>query len=316
MAHYSSLFTLGLLSDRASPPPSPESNIFYKFRKSSLPTRTLSKSSSEISGPFQSHHAPPQFTNPFANSSHSTTELRSFLSLDLAADTTLATRHSSKHLSPLDTGAHPHHPADLPPHRKPSSSWHFSTTTPPLSLPSARRPSRDSLRTLPSPRPAPSSALPEIPSGPPKDLPHLPPIMIPHPSLFPAPSPGGISPTSYHAPLSAPPAATLSPSDRSSSFALTSAPVSPLSSPSFHGSRQGSFMSFSSTGTSIRTSRRRNMERSNALACLEGRSRNPARVPRSMRQRNFMSMSDDEAEEVGDGEDTGGDADVEEMVII
>lgn len=71
-------------------------------------------------------------------------------------------------------------------------------------------------------------------------------------------------------------------------------------------------MSFSSTGTSIRTSRRRNMERSNALACLEGRSRNPSRVPRSMRQRNFMSMSDDEAEEVGDGEDTGGDADVED----
>jgi hypothetical protein len=31
-----------------------------------------------------------------------------------------------------------------------------------------------------------------------------------------------------------------------------------------------------------------------------------------MRQRNFMSMSDDEAEEVGDGEDTGGDADVED----
>ena len=65
-------------------------------------------------------------------------------------------------------------------------------------------------------------------------------------------------------------------------------------------------MSFSSTGTSVRTVRRRNVERSDALACLEGRSRNPARIPSKARQRNFMSMSDDE------DEDAGGDADVED----
>lgn len=54
------------------------------------------------------------------------------------------------------------------------------------------------------------------------------------------------------------------------------------------------------------------MERSNALACLEGRSRSPGRIARSVRQRNFMSMSDDEDEEAGGDEDTAGDADVED----
>lgn len=71
-------------------------------------------------------------------------------------------------------------------------------------------------------------------------------------------------------------------------------------------------MSFSSSATSIRTARRRNMERSNALACLEGRSHVPGRVPRKVRQRNFMSMSDDEDEVAGDDEDAGGDADIED----
>ena len=108
MAHYSSLFTLGLLSDRASPPSSPKANLFYKFRKSSLPT----KSSSE-SYPASPDDALPQFTNPFdANSpvSEASTELRSFLSLDLAADKNLSL---NRILSPLDTNAL--HSTDLPP---------------------------------------------------------------------------------------------------------------------------------------------------------------------------------------------------------
>jgi len=71
-------------------------------------------------------------------------------------------------------------------------------------------------------------------------------------------------------------------------------------------------MSFSSSATSVRTARRRNVERSNALACLEGRSRMPGRVPRKVRQRNFMSMSDDEDDAAGDEDDAGGDADVED----
>jgi hypothetical protein len=104
MAHYSSLFTLGLLSDRASPPSSPKTNMFYKFRKSSLPTKSVSKPSLEFYAASPSD-APPQFTNPFDASSpvsEASTELRSFLSLDLAADKNLS---SSRLLLPLDRTA-------------------------------------------------------------------------------------------------------------------------------------------------------------------------------------------------------------------
>jgi hypothetical protein len=111
MAHYSSLFTLGLLSDRASPPSSPKSNVFYKFRKSSLPTRSISKSSSselyDAASPSSFDRPPPQFTNPFAGAadnspeSEASTELRSFLSLDLAADN--KNLSSARFLSPLHT---------------------------------------------------------------------------------------------------------------------------------------------------------------------------------------------------------------------
>ncbi|KAI0248997.1 hypothetical protein BJV78DRAFT_1156133 [Lactifluus subvellereus] len=320
MAHYSSLFTMGLLSDRVSPPPSPKSNIFYKFRKSSLPNRVSSKPS-EISLPSQELRAPPQFTNPFADSPTVTTELRSFLSLDLAGDKPLIARRSNKFLSPLDTNVtrtSPPYTANPPPqqHMLPSSTCHPPVPTSPLSLPSARRSSRDSLRTLPSPRPAPSSALPRVPSN--RTEPHPPPIVIPSPSLFPfasssksAKSARGSSPTSYRPPLSAPPAAPLSSS--SAFFAPTSPPVSPISFPSSRSSRNLSFMSFSSTSTSVRTARRRKVERSYALACLEGRSRTPGRTRRSIRRRNFMSMTDDEDEdEAVEGIDDGGDADVED----
>jgi hypothetical protein len=65
------------------------------------------------------------------------------------------------------------------------------------------------------------------------------------------------------------------------------------------------------TPLSVRSSRRRNAERSNALACLEGLSCVPGRIPRNSRQQNFMSMSDDEDEEA-DTDATGADADVED----
>jgi hypothetical protein len=115
MAHYSSLFTMGLLSDRASPPTSPKSNIFYTFRKSSLPTSALSKPS-DISLSSEVLHAPPQFTNPFADSPNANTELRSFLSLDLAADKASVARRSTKSLSLLNTNVPggPPHSANLP----------------------------------------------------------------------------------------------------------------------------------------------------------------------------------------------------------
>ncbi|KAN0113820.1 hypothetical protein V8E52_007292 [Russula decolorans] len=311
MAHYSSLFTLGLLSDRASPPSSPKSNIFYKFRKSSLPTRSISKPTSELYAASPSEGLP-QFTNPFATNSpvsEQSTELRSFLSLDLAADKSLS---SSRLLSPLDTA--PLRSTNFPP-LQPLPSLPPSA---PHSVP-ARRPSRDSLRTLPSPRPAPSSALPNVPSQR-KDSRAPPPILIPSPSLFPPASSssrlvaGRGSPTSHRPPLSAPPVNTCSPSRTSNHVLPTPSPVSPLSSPSFRRTRQESFMSFSPAGTvtTSRTVRRRNVERSNALACLEGRSRTPGRVSRRMRRRNFMSMSDDDDEEKARDEDTEGDADVED----
>jgi hypothetical protein len=76
--------------------------MFYKFRKSSLPTRSISKPSSEYYAASPSDGLP-QFTNPFAANSpvsQTSTELRSFLSLDLAADKNLS---SGRLLSPLDT---------------------------------------------------------------------------------------------------------------------------------------------------------------------------------------------------------------------
>jgi hypothetical protein len=109
MDNYSSLFTMGLLSERASPVSSPRSSFFSKFRKSSLPTKALSKPSEMLysrgEGRFYPNNDPaPQFTNPFGDSSPAATnELCSFLSLDLAADGSSTARRSSKFLSPLDT---------------------------------------------------------------------------------------------------------------------------------------------------------------------------------------------------------------------
>jgi hypothetical protein len=112
MDDYSSLFTMGLLSERASPVSSPRSNFFFKFRKSSLPTKAPSEMLySRGEGRFYPNDAPPpQFTNPFGDSPTATNvnELRSFLSLDLAADGTSIARHSSNYLSPLDTSAGPY----------------------------------------------------------------------------------------------------------------------------------------------------------------------------------------------------------------
>ncbi|KAI9435293.1 hypothetical protein H4582DRAFT_2059554 [Lactarius indigo] len=304
MDHYSSLFTMGLLSERSSPvSSSPRSNFFSKFRKSSLPTKALSNPSemhTRGDGRFYLNDAPPpQFTNPFGDSPEATNELRSFLSLDLAADRTSTARRSSKFLSPLDMSAPPAYSANIS-----SPQQRLSDTMAPLSVP--RRPSRDSLRTLPSPGPAPSSALPDIPS----EREHariLPPIIIPTPSHFPV-----VSPSSSPPPHSAPPM-TFAPSSDVPSFVSppspTLSPPSPLT--SRRAQQHASFISFASNTTSVRTARRRHVERSNALACLEGLSRAPGRIPRNTRQ-NFMSMSDDEDEEAMDDTDVGKDADVED----
>ncbi|KAI9453700.1 hypothetical protein BJY52DRAFT_1396253 [Lactarius psammicola] len=338
MDHYSSLFTMGLLSERASPVSSPSrSNFFFKFRKSSLPTKALSKPSEMYTrgdGRFYPNDAPPpQFTNPFGDSPNATDELRSFLSLDLAADSTSTARRSSKYyLSPLDKCASPAYSANLSPYVSNATTTyrrcisnvlfvcvdrrqHHPDTMAPLSLPPARRPSRDSLRTLPSPGPAPSTALPDIPSG--RENARLPPpIIIPSSSLLPvvpsSSSPGGGSLMFPQPPHSAPP--NFAPSSDIPSFVSPPSPsLSPVSPVSRRAQQHASFISFASNVTSIRTARRRNAERSNALACLEGLSRAPGRIPRNTRQQNFMSMSDDEDEEGAmDDTDAGKDADVED----
>ncbi|KAF8266154.1 hypothetical protein EI94DRAFT_1733910 [Lactarius quietus] len=87
-------------------------------------------------------------------------------------------------------------------------------------------------------------------------------------------------------------------------------PISSVSRPTSPRTLQHSFISFSSNTTSVRTSRRRNAERNNALACLEGISRVSGRIARNPRQHNFMSMSDDEDEECDT--DAGEEADVED----
>ena len=123
MDNYSSLFTMGLLSERASPvsSSSTKSNFFSKFRKSSLPTKALSKPSEMLysrgDGHFRPNNAPPpQFTNPFGDSPTKTNELRSFLSFDLAADGASTARRPSNYLSPLDTSAPPPYSANPSPY--------------------------------------------------------------------------------------------------------------------------------------------------------------------------------------------------------
>ncbi|KAH8997871.1 hypothetical protein EDB86DRAFT_2828718 [Lactarius hatsudake] len=277
---------MGLLSERGSPVSSPaKSNFFSKFRKSSLPTKALSKPSelhSRGDGRFYLNNAPPpQFTNPFGDSPEATNGLRSFLSLDLAADRTSTARRSSKFLSPLDMSAPPAHSANVSPTR---TIVRFAR------YPSEREHARN-----------------------------LPPIIIPGPSLFPvlssSSSPGSSALRFPQPPHSAPPM-TYAPSSDIPSFVSPSSPtISPLSPPSPLTSRRAqqhaSFISFSSNTTSVRTARRRHVERSNALACLEGLSRAPGRIPRNTRQ-NFMSMSDDEDEEAMNDTDVGKDADVED----
>lgn len=113
---------MGLLSERASPVSSPRSSFFSKFRKSSLPTKALSKPSEMLysrgEGRFYPNNdPPPQFTNPFGGESPAATnELRSFLSLDLAADGSSTARRSSKFLSPLDTSPSTVYSATLSPY--------------------------------------------------------------------------------------------------------------------------------------------------------------------------------------------------------
>ncbi|KAA1475543.1 hypothetical protein DENSPDRAFT_853060 [Dentipellis sp. KUC8613] len=200
---------------------------------------------------------------------------------------------SHRTLSPLP----PSPSALLPPHprtaspRSPARS--FSPLPPSPVAPSTRRPSRDSLRHLPSPKPAPNTTLPQIPTSPRRALPPLPHLntTVPAPSV-PSPSSSSSPWTSHRSTLSAP--SVLPPPSPTPSSCLI---PSPIAVPQTQTQR----FSFASGATSVRTPSKRSANRSDALACLEGRDR--ARY----RRRNFMSLSDDEDEDEEDDE-----ADVED----
>ncbi|KNZ72627.1 hypothetical protein J132_02220, partial [Termitomyces sp. J132] len=119
--------------------------------------------------------------------------------------------------------------------------------------------SRDSMRSIPSPKPAPSTTLPDVPRQPPSPPPRLPSIAV-NPSL-------GLS--LDRASQSAP-ALLVSPKRDS-----TSSVVSPTI---------------------------RKINRSHALARLEGRTNSTRRRSRPIK-RNFMSMSDEESEADDDDDD-------------
>ena len=121
----------------------------------------------------------------------------------------------------------------------------MSTMSPTPAVSARRRASKETLRSIPSPKPAPSTTLPDVP---------IPPV--------------------------SPPAAASS-KKRSRSIQV----LSP---------RHRRAPSARSESVSSHVRRKSRMD---ALACLEGRSRAPHRVPRASPLRNnFMSFSDDEDE--------------------
>ncbi|RXW23911.1 hypothetical protein EST38_g1957 [Candolleomyces aberdarensis] len=136
-----------------------------------------------------------------------------------------------------------------------------STPAQPLRL----RYSRDSIRSIPSPKPAPSITLPELP--------------VPK-----APTPVPVA--------SAPPRLPSIPKLPSLRISRTEAPTTVVS---LKKSR------FSTTTTSTVSTRARKINRSNALDRLEGKIKLQASAPPSISRfslrRNFMSLSDDESDD-------------------
>ncbi|KDQ50769.1 hypothetical protein JAAARDRAFT_63043 [Jaapia argillacea MUCL 33604] len=262
-------------------------------------------------------------------------QLRSFLSLDLAdsqslTEASLRRKASSKHLRTVpdirtsfwEPAQSPHllsDESDEPPSSafadllsfsfgldSPQPTLHdFASVSPLTPIPppspsrSAGRRSRDLHRPIPSPKPAPSAFLPPVP---PKTNPHARPLPTP-PSRSPvSPSPAPSSfPIRGHQPQPSF-ASSIARSEAPSSFA----PSTSSSNVSFGDafSPSSSVRSSEAIMTSMWNQLRRSMSitsgqrvanRSDALACLEGRSSSPDRIPRS--RSNFMCMSDDEDED-------------------
>ncbi|KAH7926407.1 hypothetical protein BV22DRAFT_1194396 [Leucogyrophana mollusca] len=251
---YSPLFTWGLLADRcmgssASRPAPGVSSV--------APSASFSDAS-------QKTQPPPDDASAFyftLQSGRDTVELRSFLSLDLAEYNLLKGTHRRKPSNTSKSTSWTYASDPIPPFDMSSEPL----PNPPLPRsPAVRRSSRESLRHIPSPKPAPSSSLPELPNT--TDMPSRPPSIQPSPQLSIIPS---LHRSSYSTPV------------------ICSSQLSPVpSSPRPSSLRSASISSHD-----------RRKSRMDALACLEGRSRAAGRIPRSRLRRNFMSLSEDEDEE-------------------
>ncbi|KIK94639.1 hypothetical protein PAXRUDRAFT_33411 [Paxillus rubicundulus Ve08.2h10] len=251
---YSPLFTLGLLAERCT------SSSSSNPASSSPLDATASASNLSQKSPASDDASAFYFT--LQTSNRDTLELRSFLYLDLAEYNKPVAGHRrkpsimSKSTSwTATTDLHSTH--DLSRHAK----HMIMTAVPPIPfVPVRRRSSKESLRNIPSPKPAPSTMLPDLPNA----------SNSRHPSAT-LPSPVN---TEF------------------SSRTMASRPAPSIPRPML------SPTAFSGKPSSLRSesvsSHVRRKSRMHALACLEGRSRASNRIPRAGSRANFMSFSDDE----------------------
>ncbi|GJE93289.1 hypothetical protein PsYK624_094480 [Phanerochaete sordida] len=320
-AQYSPLFTSGLRLSDSSPSssraPSPKRRG-CKSRKQhhdSLPVTIRSASLSLFDG-VPSDNASNALFLTLKPSRRDIAEGRSFLSLDLAeSHRSLSLRRKDTVTSHAGRSA-PTSPVmaipTLPP-RPSYASFHVPSSAPAAvvpprrSSPILRRGSRETL-SLPSPKPAPSTTLPEVPIARHRRRPSN--LTLTFSACFPEAA-ACVSAPAYHRATHSEPA-ILSPPLRSSpilspgegrsywafSPTLSTPSTPPLTNdsglefamgPAYTHKVSPSFRSVASINT-----RQRN--RSAALAALEGRSPGRRR-PSIKRPRNFMSMSDDEDDE-------------------
>jgi hypothetical protein len=240
---YSPFFTSGLLSAPASPASPIDSNELGP-RRGSLPT-----SSSDHSSAYHFN----------LQSRRDVNEFRSFLSLDLAETRSQRSkRGSNNHWSEV-VAQHPPLP-DSPTFTSRSAS--------------------PRLRTMPSPKPAPSITLPELPS-------------------VPTPSPVASSSRTLPESLTKPLRITRPKLSLPTSSRLPKSPVvkTPLLSPRVARS----------ISTSTVSTRYRALRRTSALAALEGHRKRTQSLSTSQ---NFISLSDDEGDdELSDDDDESSDSD-------
>jgi len=242
---YSPLFTLGLLSET------------HPEHATTSPTECPPSQLTRMSQDAPSHEGSPAFfftLDPVRGS----VESRSFLSLDLA-DSSLSTGRHRRMASNVSKSTSWTCVTDM---TSSNDTRNDSPILPRMAYMSRRR-SHESMRSLPSPKPAPSSQLPKAPPPSGDIVTQLLPI-----------TPSSRQWLSMHA----------QPSQGEVSASRTDTLLSPAPSVRLYSK------ALSTRSTSISSADRRK-SRSAALACLEGRGKNRAC---SSLGRDFMSFSDDE----------------------